>query len=290
MLEAKAGNGPRAIEMFRKALELDPASSDAHLNLGIALVDQYDRPDALKEFSEALRLNPQSAAAHYNLGRFYFENGRYDEARQELENACRLQPAFANALYFLALTEKQKNDFERSTELFQKVVDLTPQNADAQYLLGQNLERLGKTREAVEHWKAALSAEPNHSQSLFNLARILRKERDPEAEIYQARFEALEREQQISDRVQQLGNFALASANAQNWPQAMEQMTEAIELCGNCPHAAHLHRNLGIFYARTGNVEGAERELRTVLELSPGDSDAQRALAVLANAHPGQTK
>jgi tetratricopeptide (TPR) repeat protein len=114
--------------------------------------------------------------------------------------------------------------------------------------------------------------------------------RDPEAKKYQTRFDDLQREQQISDRVQQLGNFALEAANAQNWPQALEQMSQAIELCGNCEQAVHLHRNLGLFYARTGNIEGAEKELHKVLELSPGDNDAQRALTVLANARRAAAK
>jgi len=290
MLQGKTGHGEDAIKTFRKAVALNPNSSDAHLNLGIALVDQYDRSDGFQEFFEAARLDPRSAAAHYNLGRFYFETGKYQAAREELEQASKLQTSFAKALYFLALTEKQNNDLERSTELFRQVVALEPDNADAQYLLGQNLEHLGKTAGAIEHWKSAVSADPNHSQALYNLARALNKSGNPEAQKYQSRFDALETEQQISDRVQQLGNFALEAANAQNWPQALEQMSQAIELCDKCPQAAHLHRNLGLFYARTGNLEAAERELHVVLELSPGDSDAERALAVLANARTAQAK
>jgi tetratricopeptide (TPR) repeat protein len=118
------------------------------------------------------------------------------------------------------------------------VVSLQPDNADAQYLLGQNLERSGKTVEATEHWKAAVHADPNHSQALFNLGKVLSKAHDPDAQKYQARFDALQRQQQVTDRIQQLGNFALEAANAQNWPQALEQMSQAIELCGNCPQAA----------------------------------------------------
>jgi Flp pilus assembly protein TadD len=45
-----------------------------------------------------------------------------------------------------------------------------------------------------------------------------------------------------------------------------------------------------LFYARTGNIEGAEKELHRVLELNPGDSDAQKALAVLANARTARAK
>jgi tetratricopeptide (TPR) repeat protein len=290
MLQAKTGHGAEAVKSFQNAVTLEPASAQAHLNLGIALVDQFDRPGGFREFSEAARLDPKLAAAHYNLGRFFFETGKYKDAGTELETAIRLQPNDANALYFLALTAKQENQMELSTELMQKVVALRPDNADAQYLLGQNLEHSGDNFGAIRHWKAAVQADPNHSQALYNLAKSLNKIHDPDAKQYQDRFDTLQKNQQIADRVSELGNFALEEANAQNWPQAVEQMNEAIQLCGNCPQSAHLHKNLGLFYGRTGNIGEAKKELRTVLQLVPNDADAQNALAALERGHEEQVK
>jgi tetratricopeptide (TPR) repeat protein len=290
MLQAKTGHGAEAVKSFQKAVTLEPTSAQAHLNLGIALVDQFDRPSGFREFSEAARLDPRLAAAHYNLGRFFFETGAYEDADRELQTAIRLQPDYAGALYFLALTAKQENQVGRSTEFLQKLVAVQPDNADAQYLLGQNVEHSGDSAAAIQHWKAAVRADPNHSQALFNLAKSLNKIHDPEAKQYQDRFDALQKGQQIADRVSELGNFALEAANAQNWPQALEQMNEAIQLCGNCPQSAHLHKNLGLFYGRTGNIGEAKKELRTALQLAPNDADAQNALAMLQHAHEEQVK
>jgi Flp pilus assembly protein TadD len=108
---------------------------------------------------------------------------------------------------------------------------------------------------------------------------------DPEAQQYQERFDALQKKQQTTERVSQLGNFAIQAANAQNWPQALAQMKEAIALCGQCRDAAHLHRNLGLMYCRTGNLEDGESELRTALQLDPGDVDARNTIGVLQNLH-----
>jgi tetratricopeptide (TPR) repeat protein len=290
MLLAKTGRTIDAVTCFRKAVELEPTSAQAHLNLGIALADQFDRAAAFNEFSEAVRLGPQLPATHYNLGRFHYEGGKYGDADRELTTAVRLQPNYVGGLYFLALIAKQENQPERSTELLRKVVQLQPENADAQYLLGQDLDHLGDHRSAIEHWKAALQADPNHSQALFNLAKSLNKTHDPGAKDYQDRFEALQKEQQQADRVSELGNLAIEAANANNWPQALQQMNDAIQLCGKCPQSAHLHKNLGLFYGRAGNVEEAKKELHAALELEPSDSDARNALAALERTHEEQTK
>jgi tetratricopeptide (TPR) repeat protein len=283
MLLAKTGREGEAIQSFRKAVALDPSSPEAHVNLGIALADQYDLAGGLAQFSEAIRLDPHFAKAHYNLGRFYFYTGKYAEARKELETACQIQPDYPDALYSQALTERQLNNLPRATELLERVVALSPGNADAQYLLGQNLDRMGKKDEAIAHWKIAVQADPNQSQSLYNLARALEERHDQEAQQYMERFQALEKSQQLFDRVQALGNFAIEAANAQNWPQALEQMKEAIQLCGQCAESGHLHRNLGLIYCRTGNTQEGEKELRAALQINPHDEDARKALALLEN-------
>ena len=290
MVQTKTGQSAEAIATFRKIVQLQPNSSDAHLNLGIALIDQYDRVAGLREFTEALRLNPNSAAAHSSLGHFYFETGKYEDAHRELGTACRLQPDNAGALYFLALTERQINNVQRAAELLQKLVALEPNYADAQFILGQSLEKLGRTNEAIEHWKRAIEANPNDSQALYNLARTLNRLHDPRAQEYQDRFDALQKRKQLRDRVAQLGNLALEAANAENWPQAMEYMAQAIQLCGGCAESAHLHKNLGLFYGRTGNIGEAEKELQTALQITPNDADVQNVLNQLERAQEAQAK
>jgi tetratricopeptide (TPR) repeat protein len=224
------------------------------------------------------------------LGRFFFETGKFEDADKELQTAIRLQPDYAGALYFLALTAKQEGQLNRSTALLEKVVALQPNDADAQYLLGQNLEHSGDSLGALQHWKAAVHADPNHSHALYDLAESLKKSHDPEAAQYRDRLDTLEKNLQIGDRVSELGAFALEAANAHDWPQAVEQMNEAIELCGNCSQSANLHKNLAFFYRRVGNITEAKRELRATLQVTPDDIDVQSALAAIESAPDDKLK
>jgi tetratricopeptide (TPR) repeat protein len=168
-----------------------------------------------------------------------------------------------------------------ATEVLDRLVRIDPENADVHYLLGQNLLRAGKTQDAIEQWETAVKLDPQNLSALYNLARTLAKANDPQAKACMERFEALQKPQQLSDRVQMLNNFALEAAKAHNWFQAVEHLQESIKTCGQCKQLPVLHRNLGLIYARKGDIEAGQHELEMALQIDPNDSDAQEALQIL---------
>jgi tetratricopeptide (TPR) repeat protein len=281
MLQTRLGKSQKAVENFRKVIALDPRSPEAHLNLGIALADYYDLEGALAEFSETVRLAPQAPAGHYNKGRALLDLRRQEEARAELEAAARLAPDNAAALYLLGLAEKQMDHPQRSAEFLRKAVTIDPRHKDAQYLLGQDLARLGKPAEAVEYWKKAVELQPEHGEALYNLARALRETDPAGSRQYQERFRELQKKRRITDRAETLNNFALASAAARDIPQAVAQLKEALEVCGDCRSRADLHKNLGLIYCRSGELKNGRAELLESRKLKPGDPDVARALDTL---------
>jgi tetratricopeptide (TPR) repeat protein len=226
---------------------------------------------------------PNYAPAYFNKGRVLYDLDHKQEALPFLDTACKLQPSYPSALYLLALVLGAS---PRAKEVLDRLLTIDPENADAHYLLGQNLLRAGKTQEAIEHWKSAVRLDPQNLSSLYNLARTLAKANDPQAQTYMERFQALQKTQQLSDRVQTLNNFALEAANAHNWSQAVEQLQESINTCGQCKQLPVLHRNLGLIFARKGDIQAGERELEMALQIDPNDSDAQEALQVLRAVPP----
>ena len=283
MVEGKMNHHQESIRAFRRVVQQSPDSADGHLNLGIALADRYDLVGALKEFSEAIRLAPGDATPYYNKGRALYDLDRRQEALPFLQTACRLKPDYPQALYVLAVV---LGDSPQATPVLERLVAIDPENAAAHYMLGQNLLRQGKSVEAIAHWKTAVKLDPQNSSSLYNLARALAKSNDPEAQEYMERFQKLRQINQMSDRVKTLNNFALEAANARDWPQAIEQLQESIKTCGQCKQLPVLHRNLGLIYARKGDIQDGERELEIALQIDPSDADAKQGLAALRSIAP----
>jgi tetratricopeptide (TPR) repeat protein len=89
-----------ASNSIRKALELDPASSGAHLSQGVG---NYYLPPAfgggvelaIRDFHRAVQLNPKSAEAHLWLGIALRKAGRNAEARSALQKSLELNPGRA---------------------------------------------------------------------------------------------------------------------------------------------------------------------------------------------------
>ena len=122
---------------------------------------------------------------------------------------------------------------------------------------------------------------PDHGEALYNLSRLLAQTDLGEAKLLQDRFEALQTRRHVMDRAQTLGNFALSSAAAHDWPQAIAQLQEGLKICGDCSALALLHKNLGLIYCRSGNLKSGRVELLEARQLAPKDPDITAALQLL---------
>ncbi|HVH50076.1 MAG TPA: hypothetical protein VM781_00295, partial [Candidatus Bathyarchaeia archaeon] len=82
-----------------------------------------------------------------------------------------------------------------------------------------------------------------------------------------------------------LGNFALASAAAHDWPQAISQLKEGIQVCGHCTALGQLHKDLGLIYLHSGDVQDGLDELQQAKKLTPADADIDKAIQIARSAH-----
>jgi tetratricopeptide (TPR) repeat protein len=180
--------------------------------------------------------------------------------------------------------ENQAGNYKGAIPLLQTVVKLQPRNKVAWYLLGQSLEHESQTQEAITAWKRAIAIDPDYTQALWSLSRALRPLDAAEADRFMNRFAAVQKERRIIDRAETLANDAVASMQAHQLPEAIRQLKEAIEACGDCGVKADLHKKLGLIHCQAGDLDNGEKELRFAQASRPGDPEIERALALIAHA------
>ncbi len=99
---AKAGTLlDEARNALGRAIDLDPASIQAHLILAESLSESGKLVDAVPEYQIVVRLAPRMAAGYLGLATAYWKTGAFDDALPPLLHALKLSPRDpeANAIY-----------------------------------------------------------------------------------------------------------------------------------------------------------------------------------------------
>jgi tetratricopeptide (TPR) repeat protein len=102
-MEQEGKRATEVISAYERAVEIDPSSSGAWLNLGTVHYNQRHWAEAEASYGKALAARPEYALAHYNLGNLFDETGRPREAIEHYRKALEVDPSYADAHYNLAL-------------------------------------------------------------------------------------------------------------------------------------------------------------------------------------------
>ena len=277
-VQEQLGKLPESIETFRRVIELDPLSPEAHENLGIALADRADLAAALKESAIATRLAPSSANAHLLRGRLLSDLGLHEEARGEFRKTLQISSENTQALYYWAALEGDEDNTIIQANLLKRYVRLRPDQATAFDQLGHALEEEHQESEAIGAWRRAVVLNPQYSEAIYSLARVLKRTNPGESRQLMARVHELEHDQQTIDRVNMLGNQANEKIYEANYKGATDDLKSAIVLCGRCKLLGALEKNLGLAYCHAGQLGAGERELKIAETLIPEDPSVETAL------------
>jgi tetratricopeptide (TPR) repeat protein len=109
----RRGQTDTAIREFSKAVEINPALIDAHLQLGCLYLGKNQLAEAEKAINQALAGDPNSVRGKICRGELKRLKGQLAEAVQELQAVLSAAPDNYEALYFLGrVHEDQKQDQE----------------------------------------------------------------------------------------------------------------------------------------------------------------------------------
>jgi adenylate cyclase len=161
----------------KKALQLDPESSEAHTSRALALTLSRRYQEARQEFEAALRLNPMLFEAHYFYGRACLTEGKFEEAVSHYREAWRVRPEdyqaillSAEALVKLGRRDEALDAVRKGLKVADAYLELNPDDARAWYLSAGGLMRLGQRHQGLERARRALAIDPEDAGVLYNVA------------------------------------------------------------------------------------------------------------------------
>ena len=157
---------------FRRALQLDPRSAEAHYRFSLLLCVVGRFEEAIEHGRRAADLEPLSPNERADLGRVYFFARRNREAVVELSRALELDPTYRWAIVFLSRVHEVEGRFEDSLALWERKAALTGVDA-AEVVLLREAFRKGGHDAMLERIVEQERLQPKSSVSHVNIARHL---------------------------------------------------------------------------------------------------------------------
>ena len=141
---SETGDAPRAEEILRRAVTINPDDANARVGLGVALARQQKAAEAVEVLGEVVRENPGNPWAVQNLGACLMKLGRCDEAEQCLRRSTELNPNEQGGLYGLAQLLLDRGKRSEAASYLVKVIRLNDSSPLAQ-AAEKDLSRLAET-------------------------------------------------------------------------------------------------------------------------------------------------
>jgi serine/threonine protein kinase/Flp pilus assembly protein TadD len=146
-----------AVQMFEKAIEIDPGYAIAYAAIAVAsslLYTYFDRRpvnsiQADIASQKALELAPDLAEAHLARAFALRIGENPNDAEPEFEEAIRLDPKLFDAFYFYGRARKYQGRYAEAVKLLERASQLQPEDFQAQAFLGGSYSGLGMRSEAT---------------------------------------------------------------------------------------------------------------------------------------------
>ncbi len=294
-----------AAEALRQFLAEKPDDAYAHFHLAYALTGLGQREEARAEYERAIALKNDFTEAHLNLGLLLLDSDPA-AAAAHFARASELMPALARPWFLWGLALERAGQREQAIAHYREAIKLDARNFDLQFALARALLAENRPAEAEAAFRTALELKPGSAPARLGLAEsLIAQEKLEAAAAALTVYLAAEPDDQSSRRqlaaaYLDLGHFAEALAELdrlaaagqadatlhklraaalmglQRNDEALASLEQAADLE---PADAEVQARLGRLYLQRRNYTAAERALRRALELNPQNTAALGDLA-----------
>ena len=242
---------------YERAIAIDPKMSEAHLDLGILLLDK-DPSASVAPLTKAAALLPAQSRPQFLLGVALERSGKLSAAATSFEKAAVLDPRDFDTLLHLGGVYLALNQPANAERKFRGAIELQPREPRALLGLARSLDAQKKP-EAGDAYEKYLAVQPADSAARARLVHLLMDQQQ-----YDAAFAELERSDAGKPSLESLKLRADIQIAQKKWDDSIATLHQALALA---PNDAQLHGGLGRIFLERREFVSAEKELRVALQL-----------------------
>ena len=149
--------------VFTACVAKNPRLAGAHLEKGIAYIQQGQYTPALKELLDAKQSNPNDPLIHYYLGAAYHGKKLNQDAMAAFKEAIHLKAKYSEAHNYLGIIYAEKGSWDQAIEEYKKAASniLYETPASAYNNMGYAYFKKGDYQAALASFDEAIVKDPN---------------------------------------------------------------------------------------------------------------------------------
>lgn len=271
LLRMHEGNYKEAVEMFERAIELNPNYIEAYVELSRAYgnLRQYDK--ALEVLDRAIAIDPRERSVYVRKANTQYDMG---DGRAMVETADKINEVFGptpggHCLRARGLVLQSK--WDEALAAYQAAIDLDNKYVEAYKGKSAILLTEMKLDEAAATLEQLLAAAPDELEGQVELALV----RAQQGRIDEAKAKLEELNKKNANNPHILSALALVALEQKDYPAAKKLAEETLRLAGRNPIA---NKVFGACLLEEGLAKQAVPFLEAAAQALPGDRRAKELL------------
>jgi len=273
--DAELGNRQEAIQDAEQAVQIAPDRPSPYLALGLLQEQAGQLTLAEQNLQKAVSLDPKFLPARMAFAGFYQRQKKWEDAEAQYNAAIEANRSSPGPRASLASLYLAWGKGEQAEQTLQAAKRDLPSDSAGYRILGDFYLANGETAMALAEFASLTQEHPQDLNVKKHYIQLLIQDRQLD--------KALVVDGEILKRNSKDAEALVLKGQALNLQQKPGEAVTALETAvRNNPDDPMGHFQLGISYAMTSNLPGAEREWREAARLRPSMLEAQRSLAKLA--------
>lgn len=280
ILRELKGDISKAIEDYKRVLEIEPLNTKVYSLLGKAYYRQNNIKEAVSTYKLLIDLEPDKSDGYIELADIYLEDKCPDAAIELMLKATALKDKsrLPSAYIVLGAAYSQKGMAREAIESYKGAVEAAPEDSNGYFYLAAAYEKEGHKDLAKENLKKAIELNPEHADALNYLGYMYAEEGVNLEEAERLVQKALEISPDTGAYIDSLGWIYFRNGMTD---EAIKELERAISLYGKDPI---IYDHLGDAYHKKGLLDKARQSWQKSLELNPDQDSVRKKLGQMEKA------
>ncbi len=269
-----AGKPDRALQLFNRAIQLEPQRSEHFFAKGLLLANQKHFLEAEETIRAGIKASPDSAVGHYYLGRIAVEAKDFDKAVPNFEQAVTLNPAFEPAYVALGAVYEAKQDRDKAIGVYRRYLQgVNPKNREIRHHLIRLQVMAKRYEEALQELEGMLAEDPSDLDAQLRMGLIYGEQKQYPKAIQRLSQILTVRPAELKVR----DYLGYLYEETKEYPKAVEAYSLNLKLE---PGYFEGHLHLGVLQYRLKQYGEAIQHLREASRLNPKQPEAHIVLGL----------